>query len=254
MAKYLVWSDKRKDARQKEKIKAIQKGIKAYPDGYLGEQSLDVLYRLFAKNIQYPYSEKMFDQNFIFTRPNLISFIDTKNRRGTNKNELSGTFQWDDKVISILINDGKVIGNQSSHNWLGKPETCIYYTKTDGVASKRIRTVEELPTDVIWAISGVGLKDYNPEVEGFCRNHFNNWVYDYSDVLRTTGHTTIGFLNDGTILGGYVYGNGAKVRDIMISKMKCIDAIILDGGSVASIFNSLVKKNINMRQSNVIKF
>ena len=49
------------------KVKAIQEGINAYPDGIIGPQTIDCLYRRFA-DVKYPYEEKFFQGTVIYTQ------------------------------------------------------------------------------------------------------------------------------------------------------------------------------------------
>jgi len=230
------------DQRTKDKIKAIQKGLGTYEDGFIGDQTIDVLYRQFA-NVQYPYSDKFFNAILIFGKPDKLELL--QDSKLTNKEYcMSGTFSWNRKPISIYINDGVIINDTACHKEEGFSETIMYY---DGkIKLKRARTAQELP-DCKWAIGGCSLVD--AKLDGFTRI---NASVDYSDVLRKTSHTILAYTTT-EIVGIYYCGNYSQIQDLVFNKLKLKGGILLDGGHIAAI-NGIEKKNLTQWQQSYIKF
>ena len=242
MARYMKWNDGTLDERTKLKVKAIQKGLHAYEDGLLGDFSLDSLYRRFA-DISFPYAEKFFGAFVVYTTPERLHFKDVKNTKAVKDFPFSasGTFQWDNKATSILV-DGEVLGETSAHAWRGFPESVLYY---DGeVKYGRYTNAENIKCK--WAIGGLGLTNYNPEVEGFTGK--------YSDVLRKTNHAGIGVTEEGQIC--YFLKENCTIADfkkLANEYLKLRYAINLDGGHIPAL-NAKYKFNRYQKQGNIILF
>ncbi|GEM_PF-3364588 len=189
--------------------------------------------------------------------PNKVIFADLKNKQACKNyaNCISGTFQYTDKVCSILVAGGKVINNSAAHAWLGYPDSCLIYYKAGNFTVKRLTAISaaELPK-VQWAISGVGLLDkYNPAVEGYARFNQGGKTYDYSDVLRKTNHTVIG-VKSGQVYGLYLVNmNGVEVNEYC-KKQGLQYAVMLDGGHVAAVNSDVGQVNGSQKQSNIIQF
>ena len=226
------------------KVKAIQKGIKAYPDGIIGAQTIDCLYRKFA-NVKYPYEEKFFRGTVIYANNIGVDYCQNRKSVSNIPYSISGVFQWGGKAISVLVSEGKVINNFSSHAWLKQPETIIYKTHHGVIGAIRAISIPyDLISDVEWAISGVGLHNYSPAEEGF--------KGVYSDVLRNTGHTGIGITEEGQIALLYKKCNGPQFKDWAINKLGLKYAIMLDGGHIGAINTPKYKYNLSQKQNNII--
>jgi len=252
MAKYLKWSDGRKDRQAIRWITKIQESLGAFPDGLIGKQTLLELYKKFA-DPTYPVCTKIFNVDVVYSRPDHIKIVETKNKRGLKDNEISGTFQYRNKFNGIAVSDGKLLGNASAHSWANYPDTVIYYDG-ENVGVKRCLTANDLPLGTVWAISGLGLHSFRPDVEGYSKFTFNGEKKDFTDVLRNTGHTAIGVNSADEIILAYIKGDALHVKDIMINKLKCKYAIMLDGGHIAAIKNEYSSHNSKQRQHNVIQY
>lgn len=164
---------------------------------------------------------------------------------GTYNNVISGTFQYKNVTSSMFCIWGKWKRKSSTHDWLKQPETVIYLNKKGEVKAQRCLYWSEIKDDVVHAIGGLGLHNYDPKLEGF--------KGPYADVLRNTYHTAIGY--DGNEwIGLYAKGTASKIRDIMMKELKCEIAIMLDGGHIAAINSDLLKKNTKQIQNNMIQF
>jgi hypothetical protein len=160
-------------------------------------------------------------------------------------NVISGTFQYRNVTSSMLCVWGKWKRKSSTHDWLKQPETVLYINKKGEVKSQRCLYWSEIKDDVVHAIGGLGLHDYNPNLEGFKGR--------YADVLRNTYHTAIGY--DGKEwIGVYAKGTGERMRKLMIDKLGCTIAILLDGGHIAAINTADYKANTRQPQNNMIQF
>lgn len=230
----------------KEKKKAVQRGLGIPDDGIDGPQTWDMLYRQFADKISYPYAEKFWGGYIIFGRE--LNIHNSKNKKDTGDIpfSISGTFQWRNNAVSILIKDGQVINRTSSHKYtLDLPESYIaklhsgeiVYRSDDYIDENELRYID-------WAVSGLGLVDYKPSKEGFFGR--------FADVLRNTAHTGLGVTQTGEIVLLYKKCTGWYFRDWAINKLRLKYAIMLDGGHIASINAGKYKKNINQVQNNIL--
>jgi len=72
-------------------------------------------------------------------------------------------------------------------------------------------------------------------------------------VLRNTYHTAIG--HDGNQwIGVYAKGTGSQIKELMINKLGCKIAIMLDGGHIAAVNTKTFKANTSQLQNNMIQF
>ena len=144
---------------------------------------------------------------------------------------INGTFFWDGKPNGILINEGKVLGDQASHAWRGYPQSVIYMTKQGEVKIKRINLAAEIILEAVWAIGGLGILapyGYSPNSEGFSGT--------YSDVLRTTNKTFMGYKKDEDLIYLCIRPHSSHDRIIeSVKNLKLDFAISLDGGGSSSL-------------------
>lgn len=231
---------------EKRMIKAIQTATGALANGVIGNQTMsDIAIKLDAKC--FPLNVKLYGCPTIIAKD-----IDPYNPSGPLPvNSISGSFNNGTNPCSILIRNGKVICWSACHyTAMDKPESVIYKLKSTGeVKMKRVKIVsEDFPLDdVVWAVGGMGLMDfYDPKAEGFTGS--------FSDVLRKTSHTVLGYRN-GMMYGVYVSNmTGSQVNDLCKNKMKFEHAIMLDGGHVSAINAKDNKINTSLKQLYCIKF
>lgn len=239
-----------KPSTNSEKLlfKAIQKKIGASEDGILGTQSMcDIAVSLKASC--FPITICMYNYPVIIGN-DLIAF-NPSGALSKYKNSMLGSFTYPRATTpcSILINDGKVVCGNSCHAHLNKPETVIYRLKDRTFGIKRCLSYSELPSNVDWAIGGMGLCDmYNPDIEGFSGS--------YADVLRKTNHNVLGIKNN--MVYGVYYKNltGQQINSHCKNTMKFEMAILLDGGGLAAMNGgeSFAKINTSSKQGYAIQF
>lgn len=240
------WSDGSRVDR--DKIKAIQKGMGIEQDGYFGEHTLDRLYREFGKPFK-AYSGNFYNAIVITGKPeNIIGRIGRK----VPHNAISGVFQWESKPTSVLISEGKKYRTSSTHDWFHKPDTVLYFDGKE-VRAKRTIYFDEYCQ---WAIGGVGLHNWNPIAEGYGthKDKYGRIVGKYSDVLRRTWHTAVGVYPDGYMILVYFRAEQEGIKRLLIDKLNCKYAILLDGGHIAAINCDHGRRNLNQWQNNYIGF
>lgn len=240
----------------KEKWKAIQRGVGAYPDASPGPQTIDCLYRKFATPVL-PYAIKLFRQWTFFADPAKVKPFDPGGLAAKHyKNFVSGSFSWKGEPISILISNGETICSHSCHYWIkdregnSLPESVLWYNKDGTYGISQVAFDWELPDrkNILWAIGGAGLEHYRytagqgwgiPE-EGF--------IGPYADVFRKTTHIMIGFDPSGYFTAVSVSNmNGAQIK-ALAKKLGLIFYILLDGGHVTAHNVDGIKKNIYQAQ------
>lgn len=221
----------------KEKVKAIQSAMGILSDGLLGEHTLDRIYRAYAQP-QDAYSDFFYNATVITGRPENAF---TSLQRSLSDNSISGTFQWKGNVVSPLVVDGKLINGNSAHAHKDNPDTVLYF---DGEVKEERTIYFDRPCK--WAIGGVGLHNWNPQLEGY--------YGVYGDVLRNTYHTMVGVYPDGYMVLVYAKGTGDSMRKLMMDRLKCKYAIMLDGGHIAAVKCDKHHKNVSQAQSNIIGF
>lgn len=121
----------------------------------------------------------------------------------------NGTYYWRNAdgttyATSILYVDGKTYQDVANHYYdFGTPQSVFIIYKDNTVDLKRINFLNELDLNKIrLVIGGLGVRNtldpnfkYSPVTEGFkagYRKQDNKWV-DYSDVLRKTNKTVLGY-------------------------------------------------------------
>lgn len=214
-------------------IKGIQKSIGSLEDGIIGTQTLSDI-ACILKSIDKPITLKIYDMPVIISK-NLVPFMPKGKKLSGWNNTINGSFLSGKTPCSILIADGWVYYGASCHSYYNKPETVLYRLFNGTVGIKRAKSAVELPNGVKWAIGGLGLLDfYNPEAEGFCKCTDGYKTEDFSDVLRRTNHSMIGYKN------GYFYqvlclNKSAKEVNEAAELLGLKYAIMLDGGHLAAI-------------------
>lgn len=222
-------------------IKAIQRSVGALDNGYIGNQTMsDIAARLGANC--WPLNVELYGQPCILARD-----IDPLNLSGRlPENSISGSFSWQGAPCSILVRGGKVVRGMSCH--YPTPESVLYKTRDGRVHMARVSSADALThSGVVWAVGGMGLLgNYNPAAEGF--------TGAYSDVLRKTNHTALGYK------GGMLYGvycrsmTAQQVNALCRDKLKLEYAVMLDGGHVAAIHAAVSRINTNQRQYYAVRF
>ena len=219
-------------------IKAIQRSVGALDNGWIGNQTLsDIAAKLGADC--WPLNVELYGQPSIIARD-----IEPVYMSGPlPKNAISGSFSWQGAPCSILVR-GKVVRGMSCH--YPAPESVLYKTAGGAVRIARVSSAAALG-GVVWAVGGLGLLDrYAPAAEGF--------VGAYSDVLRKTNHTVLGYK------GGLLYGvycknmTAQQVNAFCRDKLKLEYAVMLDGGHVAAINGACNKINTQTRQFYAVRF
>lgn len=220
-------------------IKAIQRSVGALENGWIGNQTLsDIAAKLGA--YCFPLNVELYGQPCIIARD-----IEPVNMSGPlPKNAISGSFSWQGQPCSILVRGGKVVRDWSCH--YPRPESVLYKTRDGAVRIARVSSAAALG-GVVWAVGGMGLLGgYDPELDGF--------TGVYSDVLRKTSHTVLGYK------GGMLYGvycrsmTAQQVNALCRDKLKLTCAVMLDGGHVAAINGACSKINTNQRQFYAVRF
>ena len=220
-------------------IRAIQRSVGALDNGWIGNQTLsDIAAKLGADC--WPLNVELYGQPCILARD-----IDPVNMSGPlPKNAISGSFSWQGQPCSILVRGGKVVRDWSCH--YPRPESVLYKTTDGAVRIARVSSVSALD-NVVWAVGGMGLLGgYDPELDGF--------TGVYSDVLRKTNHTVLGYK------GGLLYGvycrsmTAQQVNAFVRDKLKLTSAVMLDGGHVAAINGACNKINTQTRQFYAVRF
>lgn len=220
-------------------IRAIQRAVGALDNGYIGNQTLsDIAAKLGADC--WPLNVELYGQPCILARD-----IEPVNMSGPlPRNAISGSFSWQGQPCSILVRSGKVVRDWSCH--YPRPESVLYKTRDGAVRIARVSSVSALD-NVVWAVGGMGLLGgYDPELDGF--------TGVYSDVLRKTNHTALGYK------GGMLYGvyckamTAQQVNALCRDKLKLEYAVMLDGGHVAAIHGACNKINTNQRQYYAVRF
>lgn len=173
-------------------------------------------------------------------------------------NCFNGTFS-NGKPISIMINNGQVIQDNACHYIWGYPETVVWIKKDGSFGSSRVITYTQIPgyKDIKFAIGGVGLSDYKPELEGFSEfTKVNTWTKkeetkDFTDVLDRTNHSVFGFKDD-KFFSSIMYGTGEEVAaECLKNGLK--HCVMGDGRSWASANTDDLKLNTSKIQYSLVQ-
>jgi hypothetical protein len=235
-------------------IKNIQAAIGAKPDGAIGTQTMsDIACRLGA--IREPLTLSIYGAPVIIAR-DILPISTPRTGVSAYANAISGSFTMPQAVgprvpISILISSGKVIRELACHADAGYPEAVLYREINGAFGIALAKDVSELPPGLSWAVGGVGLLAfYDPPGQGFKRIG----SMDFSDVLRSTGHTMIGVKNGHVFLIYCAAMTGQGVNNL--AKLLGLEmAIMLDGGHLAAINGggSFAKINTGQVQGYIIQ-
>lgn len=222
-------------------IKAVQRAIGALDNGYIGNQTMSDIAAAVNADC-FPLNVELYGQPTIISKD--IEPCNPNSKLPSNS--ISGSFSYQSKPCSILVSNGKTICGSACHSWLGQPESVLYRLTNGTVGIKRCLSATELPSGVRWAVGGVGLlSNYSPATEGF--------VGAYSDVLRKTNHTVIGYKR-GMFFCVYCKNmTAAQVNSLCRDNMRFEKAIMLDGGHVAAINGANNKINVTQKQYFSIK-
>ena len=166
------------------------------------------------------------------------------------KNTISGGFSASKQPCSILVQDGWVKQKYACHYWYGRPESVLYRLTTGEVGIARVKSTNQLPKCLRWAVGGMGLLgNYDPKAEGFCKlTNKEGKTENFSDVLRDTNHTVLGY-KDGLFHLIYCKSmTGAQVN-AFADKLGLEMAVMLDGGHVAAIHGEEDFAKINLKQA-----
>lgn len=233
-------------SEEKKMIVAIQRALGALDNGYIGNQTMSDI-AIAVKASCFPLNVELYSQPCIIAKD-----ASPLNPNGKlPENSISGSFSYQGNPCSVLIEDGKVVCGTACHWFTSKKPESVLYRTSDGVV--RIARVTALSTPTIdgkkvdWAVGGLGLLDfYDPTAEGF--------TGQFSDVLRKTNHTVLGYRNE-MLYGVYCKNmTAAQINTMMRDKFKLEMAILMDGGHVAAINAANNKTNTSQKQFYAIKF
>lgn len=233
-------------SEEKRMIKAVQRKLGALDNGYIGNQTMSDI-AIAVKADCFPLNVELYGCPSIIAKD-----IEPLNPNGgTPTNGISGSFSYQSKPCSVLVQNGKVVYGAACHWFTSKkPESVIYKAKDGKVRMARVSYIDKPAIDgnnVVWAVGGMGLLDfYDPTAEGFSGA--------YADVLRKTNHTVLGYRND--MLYGVYFKNktAAQINALCKDKFKFEHAILLDGGHVAAINGACNKVNVSQKQHYAVKF
>lgn len=226
-------------------IKGIQHALSVKEDGSIGASTITAIAgRLRAQC--FPITISIYNAPCIVA--NDIVPLSVRNPLSAFPNSLSGSFNDGSAPCSILAYNGTVIREVSCHYWDdASPESVMYRTENGAVSVKRVKSLGEISGKLRWAVGGMGLmSNYAPSKEGFKGR--------FSDVLRTTNHTMLGY-KDGLMYLVYCRNMSAVQVNNLAIKMGLTYAILLDGGHLAAIngAESFAKINTAQRQLYIIK-
>ena len=220
-------------------IKALQKAVGAQDNGWVGAQTMSDLAVAVGAEGCWPCTVRLYDMPVIIAEDILVC----NPRAGCRSyaNSLSGSFSYQGKPCSILVNRGEVLCGSACHAFLGYPESVLYRKKDGSFGLQRARNAGELSEDLRWAVGAMGLLDhYDPAVEGF--------TGAYADVLRRTNHTVLGTKAGMVHLIYCRHMTGAEVNAFCRDKLRLELAVMLDGGHVAAIYGAESFARINTGQ------
>jgi len=256
----LVWNDTGKlDETAKNAVTNFQKSQEIETDGYWGDYTTHRLNRS-TEMYNMPDGGVFYSMPIRFSKPENVKVFNPKGNIKNYKNTFNGTFS-SGQPISIMINDGKVIRGNSCHYVWNYPETVFYYTKQGELKTARVQTYTQIPNhkDIVWAIGGIGVEDYKPDLEGFCKftkkNVFTNITEtkNFSDVNRETWHSVFGIDSDGYVFGAIMYGTPLQIKKHCEENLNLTPKVIGDGGSWAACSTDDFSKNTSHIQYSAVQ-
>lgn len=231
-----------------DKIKAIQEAMGIKKDGYLGQHTLDRIFREYAEP-ESAYGGCYYDAYVVTGHPSAL-YAGTLDGRDLPINAISGVFNHLGVPSAALGFKHYHWFNGSAHSWANKPDTFLYL-KDGFMHTKRAVYFDE---QCDFFISGMGLHNWNPVLEGYCKFEYEGRTYNYGDVHRKTWHNAMGVYSDGYVVLVYFYGSSKDLRKLMMEKLMCKYAIMLDGGNTfGGIHAEHMRKRIS-GQNNFVGF
>jgi len=173
-------------------------------------------------------------------------------------NTYNGTFSYN-KPISIMVNHGEPICENSCHYAWGFPESVLWIKKDGSHGVSRVQSWKQIKgwQNIVTAIGGVGISNHYPELEGFSDfKAINIWNKrtehkDFSDVLRRTEHSVVGFKDD-LFFASIMYGTSKEIQ-VECLKQGFTNCVQLDGGSWASCNTENYKHNLDKSQFSLVQ-
>lgn len=223
---------------EKRLLTTIQAVVGAEQDGIIGPASAVDLAAKLGANC-WPLTIQLYG-NPIIVAKDIVASAPSKGCKNFS-NSISGSFSYQQKPCSVLVNNGQTVYGGACHAWLSKPESVLYRLKDGTFGIRRCISASGLPENIRWAVGGMGLLDmYDPEAEGFTGS--------YADVLRKTNHTAIGVKNGLVYLIYAKNMTAQKVNDLCKNSLHLTYAVMLDGGHVAAINGEEKFAQINTSQ------
>jgi len=263
-------------AEEVRMFKAIQRATGAMDNGIIGCDTMSCL----AEKVNadcFPIALQIYGCPAVIAK-SLIPF----NPEGPIKDyeySMSGSFTWPSgaQPCSILVNRNEILQEYACHYWAdGKPESVMYQSEDGSFGIRRVMSIAQLPSKILWAVGGMGLmQNFDPIAEGF--------VGINAGVLRTCGHNILGYKNghvygvamnsigysSSQLSGLYSLSNSSKQEDIervrknlkpypvntiCKDKFEFEGAIQLDGGSVFFYNFKDMKRGVNTMCGYAIQF
>ena len=188
------------------------------------------------------------DAYIIETTPDNIEIkVAGGNLRAKNIYGINGTF-FDtstapvssvNSCVFIAMNNGKAIsGNASINGWNAPPRGTIYFTKDNKLGNKKVKSINDLPKNIVWALGGYTVKPYidvNEKIPG--------------SINYATSHSYIGYDNKGKV---YLIARTDKHRMHQIvpllNELGITHCVMLDGGGSTQLRH----KSISYHQSRAV--
>ena len=126
-------------------IKAIQRAVRAAEDGMIGGETMAAVAAKLGADC-FPLTLRIYGQPTIIARD--IVVCNPVARLKGYSNSLSGSFSYQKKPCSILVNWGKAVCESACHAWLGQPETVLYRLYSGEFGIQRCMSSKELPDGV----------------------------------------------------------------------------------------------------------
>lgn len=175
-------------------------------------------------------------------------------------NCFNGTFSYG-KPISIMVNKGEVIRDNACHYMWSLPESVLWIKKDGTHGVSRVETYTQIPgyKDVVTAIGGLGISNYDNIAEGFydwddAKQNIFTKEYEkkpFGDVLDKTNHSVFGFKDD-DFFASIMYGTPLEI------KAECelyglTDVIMGDGRSWAACNTDDYDLNLDKPQYSMVQ-
>lgn len=161
--------------------------------------------------------------------------------------------------ISIMINNGEVIRDNSCHHDWGYPESVLWIKNDGSHGVSRVQTYTQIEgyKDIKFAIGGLGISNLKPSEEGFCKFTRTN-VYtkqletkNFSDVTRRTYHSVGGFKDD-LFFMSIMYGTSEEIEGECL-KQGFTEVVQFDGGGWAACNTDDYDLNLDKPQFSMVQ-